>query len=264
MFNWTQLYLTLPDLPDIPDDVTYDITFPQFQPRNRALGLESVYGKQEIGGDGLTKKQRKFEEDSAACDKKVDEMIMKQLDEVQFEELSEPEPAKMSNRRPKLSTTSTRQARNIPTIRSREAATALAGPKQTSATARTAPAPKPRAASSVLTAKKTRMPTNPSSMRHTAAAATSNTTISYSKGKRISSTLREKTEVQRPSSRDTTLSPEAYMRLYGPPPLGSDMWIRCKAAGCLDEQDGAMTTEPEESLQTLGEDEEAQSFQLAL
>lgn len=252
--------------------MTYNTTFPQFQPRNRALGLESVYGKQEIGRDGLTQKQRKFQEDSAACDKRVDELIMMQLDGIQFEEPSDSEPAKSSQlpdpsaRRVKGSSTSMRHARNVPTIRCREAATALSGSKPAFSTTRTAPAPKSRAASSLLMPrKKTRMPTNSSSMRHTAAAATSKTTISYSKGRGISSTLQEKTtEAPRPPSSQTIMSPETYMQLYGPPPLGSDMWIRCKAAGCFDEQDSAIAPESEELLQTFGEDEEAQSFQLTL
>lgn len=230
--------------------------------------MESVYGKQEVGPDGLTQKQRKFKEDSAKADKMADEMIMKQLDSVKLSEPSDdeatavPEP-QPTTARAKTSSTSTRPARNIPTLRSREAATALAGTGMTAAPARTTAAPKPRVASSLLMPKKkTRAPTNPSSMRNTAAAVTSNTTVGYSKGRNVSSTLRDQqAEQKKPSETQSTLSPATYMQLYGPPPLGSEMWSRCKAAGCVDDQEDR---EREELLPTFAEDEEAENFQLTL
>ncbi|KAJ5628223.1 hypothetical protein N7490_010451 [Penicillium lividum] len=253
------------DLPDIPDDLCYDTTYPQFKPRNRALGLESVYGRQEIGSDGLTRKQRKFQEDSAKCDKMVDEMIMKQLDGVSFNERSEDEAVKPLARVPLASTTrsrglssNARPLRSISTLRSREAAAALSAPKTRAPSARIAAASKPSMISSLLPKKKARVPTNPSPMRNTAAAMNSNTTVGYSKGRSVSSTLREN-EV----SAKTTLSPETYMHLYGPPPLGSEMWTRCKAAGCFDTEDDA-GQELQESLPTFSEDEEADNFQLTL
>lgn len=234
------------------------------------MGLESVYGKQEVGPDGLTQKQRKFQEDSAKADKMVDEMIMKQLDSIGFSEPSEDEAIKAPKPQPqtaraKASSSSTRPSRNIPTLRSRDAAAALAGPKATVAPAKTAATPKPRIASSLLMPKKkTRVPTNPSPMRNTAATVTSNSTVGYSKGRSVSSTMREKQVEQKkkPSNAQTTLPPETYMQLYGPPPLGSEMWSRCKAAGCFD--DPNENAEPEELLPTFEEDEEAENFQLAL
>ncbi|KAJ5180497.1 hypothetical protein N7492_003707 [Penicillium capsulatum] len=262
------------DLPDIPDDVTYDTTFPQFHPKNRALGLESVYGKHEVGSDGLTKKQRQFQQDSAMCDKMVDEMIMKQLDSVRFNDSSEDEPTAAPASQPQPQTSrgtgpsmNTRSTRSIPTIRSREAASALAGPKLSAAPARAPVAPKSRmpSASSLLMPKKTpRVPTNPSSMRNTAAAANSNTTVGYSKGRSVSSSLRDNA-VQKPSDAQSPLSPESYMELYGSPPPGSDMWSRCRAAGFLDAQgEDGVSQELEEVLPTFEEDEEARGFQLTL
>ncbi|KAJ5558733.1 hypothetical protein N7461_002705 [Penicillium sp. DV-2018c] len=234
------------DLPDLPDDVTYDTTFPQFRPKNRALGLESVYGKREVGSDGLTAKQRKFKEDSAAYDKMVDEMILQQLESVGFEGSAESESTKPTRPhavRPKKPTTAARVTCSVSTLRSREAAAALASTQQT-------PAPE-------------RVPSNPSSMRHTAASAGSRTTLGYSKGRSVSSTLREKNaQAQKPLSSEV-LSPETYMQLYGPPPLDSEMWIRCKTAGCFDTPDES-PQEPEEPLPTFEEDEEAQNFQLTL
>ncbi|KAJ5327764.1 hypothetical protein N7452_008154 [Penicillium brevicompactum] len=257
------------DLPDLPDDVTYDTTFPQFQPRNRALGLESVYGKQQVGSDGLTAKQRKFNEDSAACDKMVDEMILKQLEDVGFEGTDERKTARTRKPQalPLKGPTAIRQTRSVSTLRSREAAEALSGSHSTTAP-RTTPAPKPRvtslassASSLIMPKKHARVPSNPSSMRNTAAAVTSRTTVGYSKGRSVSSDLRDQTQATKPST-SQALSPETYMQLYGAPPLDSEMWTRCNAAGCFDtEQD---TKEPEELLPTFEEDEEADSFQLTL
>ncbi|KAJ5915499.1 hypothetical protein N7466_011432 [Penicillium verhagenii] len=255
------------DLPDIPDDIAYDTTYPQFRPRNRALGLESVYGRQEVGSDGLTRKQRKFKEDSAKCDKMVDEMIMRQLDGISFNEQSEdeaimpsaPAPLVRTNR-PSVPSTNARPSRSISTLRSHEAAAALSAPKTRSVSARLAAAPKPSLASSLLMPKKkVRVPTNPSSMRNAAAAVNSNTTMGYSKGRSVSSTLRENELNSKPSA----VSPETYLELYGPPPLGSAMWTRCKAAGFFDADENA-GQELQDSLPTFAEDEEASSFQLTL
>jgi hypothetical protein len=99
-------------------------------------------------------------------------------------------------------------------------------------------------------------------MRNTAAAANSNTTVGYSKGRSVSSTIREKNAEAQKTSSSEALSPETYMQLYGPPPLDSDMWTRCKAAGCFDTPEE--TSQELESLPTFDEDEEAQSFQLTL
>lgn len=55
------------------------------------------------------------------------------------------------------------------------------------------------------------------------------------------------------------------MQLYGPPPPGSDMESRCKAAGYLDDpaEDGD-SQELQDALPTFEEDDDAQSFQLTL
>lgn len=100
-------------------------------------------------------------------------------------------------------------------------------------------------------------------MRNTAASVNSRTTVGYSKGRSVSSTLREKNSQTQKSSSSEGLSPETYMQLYGPPPLDSEMWTRCKAAGCFDTPEEA-SYELEESLPTFEEDEEAQNFQLTL
>lgn len=190
----------------------------------------------------------------------VDEMIMKQLDSVGFNESGDESSDKDMSTAPRETqrkgpATNTR-SRNISSLRSREAAAALGSAQTTSAPAKKPLVPKSRLTpSALMPKKKARVPTNPSSMRDTAAAATSNTTVGYRKGRSVSSTLREKK-----TSPMGTLSPETYFQLYGPPPLGSDMWARCKAAGCLDSEEDDL----EENLPTFAEDEEADNFQLTL
>jgi len=114
--------------------------------------------------------------------------------------------------------------------------------------------------------KKSLASSNSLSMRHVVAAAGSKTTLGYSKGRNVSSTMREK-----PSKSDTNqppckniLSPAVYMELYGTPPFGSEMWSRCKAAGCFDADLGDTEEYPNALLRCFEEDEEAQNFQLTL
>ncbi|KAJ5600085.1 hypothetical protein N7450_001152 [Penicillium hetheringtonii] len=241
------------DLPDIPDDITYDTTFLSIPTQEPC----TWYG-------------RKFRENSLKCDQMAEEMIMKQLDSITFNESSEDEslkaPAPQSrNTRSRATSAAPRHTRTVSTLRSREAANALAAPKPTAAPVRVAPAPKSRLPAALMPKKKTRVPTNPSSMRNTAAAVTSNNTLGYSKGRSVSSTLHDNREESKPSDTHTTVSPETYIQLYGTPPLGSEMWTRCKAAGCFDSPEETGTAqELNENLPTFEEDDEALNFQLVL
>lgn len=234
-----------------------------------ALGLESVYGDNEVGPDGLTKRQRRFQENSIACDKMVDEEIMSQLESIRFNdsggEAEEPyrERAKSSSQnRHKANMGKQRHASNVSTVKSRDAAAALSAAQPTAGRSRPAPVPKPRVASSLLGSRKPRVSTNPSSMRPTAAVAGSRTTVGYSKGRNVSSKLQGKVSTAKEPAKKEILSPATYLQLYGPPPFGSEMWIRCKVAGCFDESEPD-TGEAEEGI-GLYEDEEEQNFQLAL
>ena len=238
-----------------------------------ALGLESVYGDNEVGSDGLTKKQRKYREDSIAHDKMMDEMTLKQISSKNLSDFDDRESFEkpLSGKLPEGGINGnlprSRPASSASTIKSRDAAAALSDARPGSIRARPAsvqlPA-KPKA-SGLFRSKNTAVPSNPSSMRHTAAVAGSKTTVGYAKGRSVSSALHG-TALQ--NKKQTTapkraLSPAEHMQLYGPPPFGSDMWIRCKTAGCFDEESGHESA-CEEVLPTLGEDEEAEDFQLTL
>ncbi|KAL4935714.1 hypothetical protein BDV06DRAFT_206447 [Aspergillus oleicola] len=245
------------DLPDHPDDITYDTSFPQFRPENLALGLESVYGDNEVGSDGLTKRQRKFEKDSAAYDQMVDEMIMKQVESIGFNEPSDddqpskPPVAEIPQRRVRTRATrfasgNSKASTGVSTIRARDAAKALSGNERS--VPRTRPAtimkPKARIASALFPSKKPREPTNPSAMRHTAAVADSRTTMGYTKGREISSRLYSRPQTpNRPPTTKPALSPETFTKPSSEP------------------ENDPMA---EAVVPVYEEDEETQNFQLTL
>ncbi|OJJ42954.1 hypothetical protein ASPZODRAFT_136821 [Penicilliopsis zonata CBS 506.65] len=269
------------ELPDFPDEINYDTSFPQFLPRNLALGLEKTYA----GSRSLTKGERKLREDSAAYDKMVDEMIMKSLETINFEESDFPDQVEgevVKEEMAKEATKSRRGAKaanikptvtsKVSTVKLRDAATALSGVKPISSTTSSRPPssghtsrPASRPGSSLLASRRIRTPTptNPSSMRHSAATASSKTTVGYAKGRTMSSKLHSSfgDANKQPTTR-TAISPRMYMQLYGPPALGSDMWRRCKAAGCFEDENRELEAEVA-ALHTL-EDEETENFQLTL
>lgn len=169
-------------------------------------------------------------------------------------------------------------SRGPSTLKSKVAATSLSLPKQSGpASKKVQPnnAPfKPRLTTSLVTRpKKTPAPTNPSTMRHNAAVAASKTTMGYSKGRATSATFRKtvlpKNEVKTRSNEipDTSLAPAEYIRRYGVPRIGNEMWIRCKAVGCFDEDEGPSLEEifagdHPHGLDTLLREEAEQDFQL--
>ncbi|KAL2828761.1 hypothetical protein BDW59DRAFT_142990 [Aspergillus cavernicola] len=249
------------DLPDHPDDITYDTSFPQFQPRNLALGLESVYGDNETGSDGLTKRQRKFQEDCAAYDKMIDRAILNQVESISFNEpidggqssqhsVAEVPRRRIEVRNPRAAAGRSKYSTGISTVRARDAAKALSGNERSIPRTRAAPIVKPRAriASSLFPSKKPKAPTNPSPMRDTAAAAGSRTTVGYTKGREVSSRLHDKarTPPTQPDSKGI-LSPETYLQPYGSP--------------SLDPENNQLA---DEMCPNYEEDEETQNFQLAL
>lgn len=159
-------------------------------------------------------------------------------------------------------------------LKSKSAAAALAHPKISAPMAKGAskpgpPSTKPRLTTSLVSRpKKIPAPTNPSNMRHTAAVAASKTTMGYAKGRSTSASLR-KTVLPKEDAKmpDTSLPPAEYIQRYGVPPLGTEMWLRCKIAGCFDEDEGESLEEifagdHPHGLDTLLREEAEQEFQL--
>ncbi|MCJ1333242.1 hypothetical protein MMC10_009936 [Thelotrema lepadinum] len=90
--------------------------------------------------------------------------------------------------------------------------------------------------------KKPTQPTNPSSMRHSAAVAASNTTMGYSKGRAASASLNKARNSQSTGPTSTsnnakphpnTLAPEEFMKQYGEPRYLTDMWWKCRRQGLI-------------------------------
>ncbi|WEW60027.1 hypothetical protein PRK78_005510 [Emydomyces testavorans] len=267
-------------LPDHPDDITYDTSFPQFKGRNFARGWERLYNDEyDIGEDGLSKKEREWRKEQAAYEKRFDELILQQVRDMESLDINEfpDEPcieeleAKRLQEVERKKAEKLKSTRQVSTLQSRTAAKAL------SHLPRPIAQPKTRVASTArsrlipsLTPKiKAPVPSNPSSMRHTAAVATSRTTLGYSKGRGVSSTLRNrpsKEAVRKTSSSSskTIVSPERYMELYGPPPFGTEMWLRCKMAGLFDSDNVNQAIPDERPPSVFEEDEESANFQLSL
>ena len=165
---------------------------------------------------------------------------------------------------------------------SKSAASALSMPKPKINAPVPKPVTKPRAPnlSSLLPRNKKPeppKPTNPSSMRHAAAVAASNTTLGYGKGRAASTQLRRgalapkdtnsKTKPPIPVNSSTkpsivekaqeldlnALEPEEFMRQYGEPKFLSEMWWRCRNTGLI-----KMPGDEEREAQKRKEDEEVQ------
>jgi hypothetical protein len=245
-----------------------------------AMGWERIYHRGEVGEDGLTDRERKFQQDSIAYDKHVDEMIQKQVDNMELKGINvreDPEipcweEMEQQRRQEKLARDNAKkpQLRSVSTVKSRDAAAALSQSSSSSnsrvTTTKSATAPRPKK-TSILTVpkRKAAAPANPSTMRHTAAAASSRTTVGYSKGRNVSSTLPGKASQPKDSQTESKsiVSPEKYMQLYGPPPAGSDMWSKCHDAGLVDDDEIAQA---EAAILTslYEEDGETRNFQLTL
>lgn len=135
-------------------------------------------------------------------------------------------------------------------LKSKTAATVLSQPKTSTfvpkATSKPGvPAAKPRLNSTLISRqKKPPAPLNPSPMRHNAATAASKTTVGYAKGRATSAAFRKpglpkmNSKAKENEIPDTSLCPEEYIQRYGEPKFGSDMWVRCKSAGCFDKYEG--------------------------
>lgn len=250
-----------------------------------------------IGDDGLTLQGRRWKEQGDKIDKYYDELIQSEVDNMQLLGINVPEFAGEDTiedtiRKEKLELERKQKAGGVlskapiaprkplstqgpTTINSKKAAAALSQPKHASAAPTqqmVTSTAKSKVPSSILTVKKkTLQPTNPSTMRHTAAVAASRTTMGYSKGRATSSTMKQSILPKKPTATsapaeipDTTLAPAVYIQRYGVPPTGSEMWIRCFNYGCFNRDDDGL----EDALQgttpaNLFEEDEAEAdFQL--
>ena len=230
------------ELPDPPEDITYDEDLPYLRGKNICAGYSEVY---DIARDehGVSLTERKEEEAYAR--------VLQQTEDKSREEMAKPWPMEdeedivvdaMIAAGPRLSLS---HINKIDTIRAKGAVSALASRPQTrlpsAATKDTASSmQKKKSISSVLGRKKTLEPINPSKMRHNAAVAASKTTMGYSKGRQVSAILPEKsgqTSGIRPVKIDQfKIHPSEFRELYGEPPVGSIMWERFMQHGLFDKE----------------------------
>lgn len=178
------------------------------------------------------------------------------------------------------------------TLTSKSAATALSQNKQVPSspfkakpTTKISHPSQPPSSSSAIFSRPKRttqppQPTNPSTMRHTAASALSKTTIGHSKGRATSAAMRlkaggrplpatAKENINNKNKRDTAapapaeitpadhsslsyLAPEAYIQRHGVPRMGSDQWIRCYRLGYFDEEGGLRQQQRDREEENVG------------
>ncbi|KLJ10668.1 hypothetical protein EMPG_13942 [Blastomyces silverae] len=300
-------------LPDPPEDIPYNEDFPQFKGKNFTRGWHKLFVDEEVGEDGLTRKEREMRAEQEAYDKRMDALIQEQVDNMELlginvrqfpdEPCAEEVAAEIMRKREMRQQPAKRVIvdRSISTVKSRTAARMLSQqsrPTIVPAMPKPKPKPKPKIRFSSGFVRPTKQqqeqrqqkqqkqqkqqptPSNPSTMRHAAATASSRTTVGYSRGRRVSSSLRQKTAgttTTTTTTRQATsssnnpadiLSPAKYMELYGSPPFGSEMWSRCKAAGLFDSAPEYEQQEEEEEQEEIAlfrvEDDEAANFQLTL
>jgi hypothetical protein len=221
---------------------------------NMMRGWLSYYHN-PVDENGVSIKEKRFEEECARAHKDAEERILKQVEELDWKIGDVPETFKnlhikdagherMNVVNKKVNTSSAAPSKGPPTIASRKAASVLSvAPKVAPAVSKTA--------NTGATSKKTTSflargknaaapaPINPSPMRHTAAAVASRSTIGYTKGRNASSALKMRTGgLPRSTSNlsdgsDTTITATSYAQNQGSEP-GSDDWRRLMFLGVFD------------------------------
>ncbi|KAJ9663429.1 hypothetical protein H2201_005637 [Coniosporium apollinis] len=210
-------------LPDLPDDYWGpEKAFPMFEGKNYTRGMWSTYFN-HVDDDGVSRLEREDAVREERIRKETDETLQKACDDMFAEAVANitgtapaPAPATALSRPTTASSnastgapaarkpTAPKATREPTTLASRTAASALRQPSNPSSSrahfsAPTAAAKARLPTSFPLSRKKqtttstasTPAPTNPSSMRHTAAAAASRTTLGYANGRAASSSLRK-------------------------------------------------------------------------
>ena len=258
-------------MPDHPDDLP-ELDLSLLKPENEIAGLLHYFANKP-DEEGLSYVQRQEMNQQKAIDlahKKLEAKIQLQADSGPFPCICYPEclgseciqsvaqrkEAEETYKRtlaalePKPNPSSNKAPLSKgPTIStSKAAAVALSQPKRLapagkSASQSSAPVRKP--ISIAPRSKKPLPPTNPSSMRHTAASAASRTTMGYSKGRATSAAMRKsEKDLENEAEIDPhQLSLEEFIHHYGIPKIGSDKWVECKRAGCFDEDEETLGDE---------------------
>ncbi|KMU89743.1 hypothetical protein CIHG_07776 [Coccidioides immitis H538.4] len=250
-------------LPDPPEDIPYDTSFPQFKGRNFARGWARLYNDEyDIGRRWSYKEGEGVARGTAAFDKRFDDLILQQVREMESL-ISRSSLMDLASRELGSKRACLLLCKCVPRPRPSRGCLDQWPIQRLDLL----PNARPRVITGLTSKRKSTVPPNPSSMRHTAAVVTSRTTLGYAKGRGVSSALRgraSKEEVKKVSSTKSIISPDKYMELYGPPPFGTEMWLRCKTAGLFDTEDVDQAILDEIPPSFYQEDEETANFQLTL
>ena len=240
------------ELADPPEEIIYDDTFPQFQGRNMFRGWQELYGP-PVGPDGLTDSQRELEARLARETEEAQRKLDAQINDDSSYHIDPEAEADREVERLIQSHFAGKKSQ-VETTKAKAAAFALHAPVAGRLTKPTLASQQRSKVPPVKTKKPTPQPTNPSPMRHAALAATSKTTVGYSKGRNVSNKL--SSHITNPNNKPSSvkgqddMSPIQFRTLFGEPPVGSRMWYR------LHEQD---FPKPDYGLDDLGDDFEALS-----
>ena len=177
-------------LPDPPEDIEYDDTYPQFKGDNLYRGWTELH-REEVGEDGLTDSQRSEEEKGKNLDKRFEDMC--------FEEMAKGEDADLGTLhdrfRKMMASDKQPRSANPSTIKARGAAAALSRPKTSNLSKPTAAsAAKAKTPTSLAVPKNKPLQASiHGAARHAAAVTSSNTSMGYAKGRNVSRALQPST-----------------------------------------------------------------------
>jgi hypothetical protein len=273
--------------PPKPKDLPYESdVFPEgcldydiLKQPNLMRGWQSYYFN-PVDKNGVSLKEKQFEEACAKALKDAEEKILKAVEEQEWTVGDVPETF-MSVRQTPSNTQCPEQPKDVrkgsalvgkgpATITSKKAASALSVIPKDGATIlkTTRVAATSKTSTSLLSrGRKTTSPApvNPSAMHHTAAAAASRSTIGYTKGRSASSVLNmragglPRSASNLSTASDTTITPASYAWKQGPEVRG-DEWKKFKFLGAFDTDDNDL--EPglrgvlPDCLRKVDEDEE--------
>ncbi|KZF26848.1 hypothetical protein L228DRAFT_243373 [Xylona heveae TC161] len=252
------------DIQDYPDDFLLNMDYSQLRGSNLTRGWYQTYCN-PVGPDGLTKFQRQEKEAQARHEKEVDTMLRKAFDEMTFD-LPEVQnndicanqkiktQSESSKRIPSSKGLQARQKTSRPlakgpsSLRSKAAASALSyhNPASEASNPNQArPLIRAKVPTSIMgRSKQAPAPTNPSSMRHTAAKVTSQNTIGYTRGRATSVSLRanDSSESSKSKSIDATVSSEHqplinHFEAHYSPEAGSDEWNKLRGYDTAEDED---------------------------
>ncbi|KAI9781947.1 MAG: hypothetical protein M1839_005540 [Geoglossum umbratile] len=263
------------ELPDYPEDFPADMDYSQLQGQNLTRGWFQRYCN-PIDDEGVSLAERQWDKQQKKADRKVDELMERVIEEMPLIGYNIPEfpgdetfvSARMKREaeggrgKKIVATVSKLTAAKMPaatakgptTVVAKKAASALSMKPASAKTAtiRPKPAPKAKIPASFLVRSKTTTtpkPTNPSPMRHTAATATSKTTLGYTNGRSASATLSQKAQTNNsnkaarttrsPSmgSSSATLTPAMFTAASAQPEFGTEEWRRMKTFSDFESDD---------------------------